>query len=77
MPKDDGTVDSEDFFVFSGNNHFSSNKEGKGKGTYEIVRADQGKDFIVFTYDNASVIRYSYSRAENKIRINDWLYIKQ
>jgi len=72
-------LSSEDFFTFSGNkftfegfNHFS-----RGKGTYEFGRTEKGEDMIVFTYENASVIRYSYTSVENKLWISGRLFVKQ
>jgi len=68
-------VGDNDTFVFSGKNHYESYY---GKGTYEIVKTDGGNKFIVFTQEeDAYVRRCSYSRVENKLRINERLYVKQ
>ena len=66
------------FLIFSGN-EFLNNLGFKGwigAGTYEIVTTDMGEQRIVFTLRDASVRNYSYSRSENRIRIDGTLFIK-
>jgi len=79
---EEGMSSRDVFFIFSGNKFTLEGSTGGWmcnngcKGTYEIFRTGDGKDRIIFTLENAIVRNYSYSRVENKIRIDDILFIK-
>ena len=69
-------------YIFSKNNYTellysNGNTTERGKGTYEIVRRDDGSYRIIFTKNDAKTWNASFSRVEDKLRIDGCLYVKQ
>ena len=77
-------VNKNVYFIFSGNKFTINNEERGvyfpftlGTGTYEIIKSVDGDNFIIFTYNNADVVKKKFSRVEDIVQIDGWSFIKK